>query len=73
MQLPPITFGDVSMLLAMSAVLLLLTTELVSSYSGQTTLIINKKKLRIVALAMGMSFLVTVAITMMNIISNLQP
>jgi accessory gene regulator protein AgrB len=67
MLLPPLTFQDISMLLAVSAILLLVTTEFAPSASGEKTLILDMKKLRNLALTLGILFLVTIVITMLNI------
>jgi len=40
---------------------LLITTQLISSYDGPATLLANKKTLKYAALAMGLLFLATVA------------
>jgi hypothetical protein len=71
MLLPPLTFQDLSMLLAVSAILLLVTAELVPYVSGEKTLISEVKKLRNLAVVLGVLFVVTVAITIFNIL-NLQ-
>jgi hypothetical protein len=68
MLLPPLTLQDLSILLAVSAILLLVTAELVPYVSGEKTLISEVKKLRNLALVLGVLFLVTVAITILNII-----
>jgi hypothetical protein len=62
MQLPPLTFSDLSLLLAVGAIILLITAELASPYYGLTNLTINKKKLQNAALTMGLLFLLPVAI-----------
>jgi hypothetical protein len=54
-----------------SAILLLVTAELVPYVSGEKTLISEVKKLRNLAIVLGVLFLVTVAITILNIILNL--
>ncbi|MGD0072599.1 MAG: hypothetical protein ABSB71_13685 [Candidatus Bathyarchaeia archaeon] len=71
MLLPPLTLQDLSILLAVSAILLLVTAELVPYVSGEKTLISEVKKLRNLAIVLGVLFLVTVAITILNIILNL--
>jgi len=71
MQLPPLTFSDLSLLLALGAIILLITAELTSPYYGLTNLTINKKKLRNAALTIGILFLVTVAIRIVNIITSI--
>ena len=63
MLLPPLTVQDLSMLLAVSAILLLVTAELVPYVFGEKTLISDMKKLRNLALVLGVLFVVTVAIT----------
>jgi hypothetical protein len=68
MLLPPLTLQDLSILLAVSAILLLVTAELVPYVSGEKTLISEVKKLRNLALVLGVLFLVTAAITILNII-----
>jgi len=62
MLLPPITVQDLSLLLAVSAILLLVTAELVPYVFGEKTLISDMKKLRNLALVLGVLFVVTVAI-----------
>jgi hypothetical protein len=66
MLLPPLTLQDISMLFAVSAILLLVTAELASSASRETTYVLDMKKLRNLAIALGILFLVTVAITIFN-------
>jgi hypothetical protein len=68
MQLPPLTFSDLSFLLAVGAISLLITSELASSQYGLTNLTINKKKLRNAALTTGLLFMVTIAIQIINTI-----
>ena len=70
MQIPPLTFSDLSLLLVLGAVILLITAELESPYYGLTNLTINKKKLKNVALTMGLLFIVTVGIRIINIITG---
>lgn len=62
MLLPPLTVQDLSVLLAVSAILLLVTAELVPYVFGEKTLISDMKKLRNLALVLGVLFVVTVAI-----------
>jgi hypothetical protein len=70
MQLPPLTFLDLSLLLTVDAIILLIIAELASPQYGLTNLTINKKKLRNAALTTGLLFLVTVAIRIINIITS---
>jgi hypothetical protein len=64
----PLSFWDMSLFLAVTAIILLVTSELLSPYYGKTNLTINKKRLRNVALASSTLFLVTVAIKIVTII-----
>ena len=59
-----------SLWLAVTAIILLITSELISPYYGKTNLLINKKRLRNVALTMSILFLITVAIRIYEIITS---
>ena len=61
-------FYDMSLWLAVTSIILLATSELISPYYGQTWLIIDKGHLRKVALVLGVLFLSTVAIRVYQII-----
>jgi hypothetical protein len=63
MLLPPITVQDLSILLAVSAILLLVTAELVPYIFGEKTLVSDMKKLRNISIVLGVLFLITIAIT----------
>ena len=57
----PLSMSDISLWLAFMAILLLITSELISSateYAGK--ILIEKKRLRLVALAFGIGFMITV-------------
>jgi len=64
----PLSFWDISLWLAITAIILLITSELISPYYGKTRILINKKRLKNAALAMSILFLVTVAIRIYGII-----
>jgi len=66
----PLSFWDISLWLAVTAIILLITSELISPYYGKTSLLINKKRLRNVALIMSIMFLITVAIRIYGIITS---
>jgi len=71
MDLPfPLSFWDISLLLAVTALVLLVTSELLSPYYGKTSLSINKKRLRTAAMTTSVLFLTTVAIRIATIILN---
>jgi hypothetical protein len=66
----PLSFWDISLWLAVTAIILLITAELTSPYYGQTNLLINKKNLKKAALTLGILFLITVAIRIYGIIAT---
>lgn len=55
----PMTLSDISLWLAVMAIILLITSEIVSSIT-EPQIIIEKKRLRLVAIALGIGFMVTV-------------
>jgi len=67
----PLTFWDISLWLAFISIILLVIAELISPYHGLTNLLINRKRLRRVALIMGVLFLITVVIRIVGIIYTL--
>ena len=66
----PLNLWDISLLLAITAIILLVTSELLSPYYGKTSLRINKTKLKNAALTTSILFLLTVAIRVGSIILN---
>jgi hypothetical protein len=64
----PLSFWDISLWLAVTAIILLITSELISPYYGKTNLLINKRRLRNVAIIVSTLFLITVAIRIATII-----
>ena len=57
----PLSISDIGLWLAAMAIILLTTSELLSSSSTYSrNIAIDKKRLRLVALALGMGFMVTV-------------
>jgi len=63
MLFPPVTVQDLSILLAASAILLLITAELLPYIFGEKTFVSDMKKLRNLALVLGALFLVTIVVT----------
>jgi hypothetical protein len=57
----PLGFWDLSLWTAIIAIILVATSELISPYYGKTRLLINRKRLRIIALIVALVFLATVA------------
>ena len=64
----PLSFWDISLWLAVTAIILLITSELISPYYGKTNILINKRRLRNVAIIVSTLFLITVAIRIATII-----
>jgi hypothetical protein len=66
----PLSFWDISLWLAVTSIILLVTSELISPYYGKTNLLINKKRLKNISLTVSILFLITVAIRIINIITS---
>jgi hypothetical protein len=64
----PIGFWDLSLWTAVVAIILLVTSELLSPYYGKTGIMINRHRLRLVALLVAFLFLGTVAYRVYQII-----
>jgi hypothetical protein len=59
----PLSLSDISLWLAITAIILLITSELLYSLPEYSTrIVIDKKLLRLVALGLGLGFLATVVI-----------
>jgi hypothetical protein len=66
----PLDFWNISLWLAVSGIILLITAQLVSAYDGKATLLIDQKKLKTAAVIMGILFLAMVAIRIYGIITS---
>jgi hypothetical protein len=66
----PLTFWDISLWLAVTAIILLIASELISPYYGKTNLLINKKRLKNTSLTISILFLTTAAIRIINMITT---
>jgi len=66
----PFDFWSISLWLAITSITLLVTAQLASAYDGKATLLIDQKKLRNTALAIGILFLATVAIHIYGIVTS---
>jgi len=64
----PLGFGDISLILAITAIILLITSEMLSPYYGKVNILVNKEKLKNAAMTFSIIFLATVAIRMAGII-----
>jgi len=56
----PLSFSDITLWLAITAMILLATSELISPYYGKTNLLIDKNRLRLAALGVGIVFIVSI-------------
>jgi len=56
----PLSLSDITLWLAVMAIILLITSELISSTEHSGNIVIEKTRLRIVALALGTGFMITV-------------
>ena len=66
----PLSFWDISLWLAVTAIILLVTSELISPHFGKTGILIEKRRLRTVALTVGLLFMFTVFIRIYLIIAS---
>jgi len=64
----PLSLSDMNILLGVVALLLLVTSTLVSSYHGKVKILISKKRLSGVAAVVAILFLVTVAVKIVDVI-----
>jgi len=63
----PLSLSDISLWLAVTAMILLVTSELISPYSEQFgDFVIEKSNLRLVALLLGAAFMVTVVMRVIS-------
>ena len=63
----PLTLQDIGLWLAVIAIILLATSQLLSPYHGKANLPINKKRLRTAAIVVGTLFMVTVVLRILQI------
>jgi hypothetical protein len=55
----PLSFLDMTILLAVVSSILMITAEFLSSYHGQVKILINKNRLTRISLAVGVAFIFT--------------
>jgi hypothetical protein len=67
----PLNIWDISLLLAITAIILMITSQLLNPYYGKVNLKINRARLRNSALATSILFLATVALKIISIILNM--
>ena len=66
----PLSLWDISLWLAVTAVILLATSELIFPYYGEKKILINKKRLRTVSLIFALLFMFTVFIRIYLIVTS---
>ncbi len=66
-----IDLWDISLLLAVTAIILLITSEMLSPYYGRVHVLISKKRLKNVAIVISTLFLGTVTIRVVGIVLGL--
>jgi len=59
-MISPLSLWDLSLWISVTAIILLVTSELLSPRYGRTSIIINEKRLRTAALSLGILFILTV-------------
>ena len=63
----PLSFSDISLWLAVMAIILLVTSELLTSSTGPLrNVAMERKRLRLLALALGLGFMATVVMRAFN-------
>jgi hypothetical protein len=65
----PVDLGELSILLAVTAIILLVTSELISS-NTRASILLDRKKLRRVAIVFSVLFLVIVGVRILEIASD---
>jgi len=65
----PLSFWDLGLWLAVVAIIVLATTEFISSYNGEATIFLEKSRLEKAALILGLIFIFIVAIRVYEIIA----
>ena len=65
----PLSFWDLSLVLAVVAIVLSITYDLASSYRGRSSLAIEKKVLKRTALMFGFAFVFTVLVRVYQMLS----
>lgn len=67
---PPLSSSDFSVWIAFVAIILLVTTELLSPRYGSSRIVLNRKRLRAVALVVALIFLGTLAYTIFEMLTK---
>ena len=65
----PLDLGDICVLVAVIAIILLVSSEMLSSYYGNVDILIDKKKLRNATVSVVITLIVTLAVRIVTILS----
>ncbi len=65
-----VSVWDIGLWLAVSSIILLITSELLAPYYGRNRVTIDVKRLRAVAIASGIAFLIIAAIRIFTIVGG---
>ncbi len=65
-----LSLSDLSLWTAVTAIILLVSSEILSPYYGRTEMVINYRRLRIMGLVIGFIFLVTVIFRVYQIVTH---
>jgi len=65
----PLTFWDIGLWIAVIAIILLATLEVLSPYYGQTSIVIEENRLKMVALFFALLFVLIILIQVYRIIT----
>jgi hypothetical protein len=63
----PLTLRDLNLFFATAAIVLLVTSEVISPYYGKANMKVNRKRLRNAAITTSILFLITVALRILKI------
>jgi len=66
----PLSLTDFSLWVAITAIILLITSELLSPSYGKTRIMINRRRLRMAALGLAIIFLISVAYRIYEIVGG---
>jgi hypothetical protein len=66
----PLGIWDISLLLAITAIILLITSEMLSQYYGKINIRINRRKLRNTSIAASIVFLVTFILKIIQLVTS---
>jgi hypothetical protein len=66
----PLGIWDISLLLAITTIILLITSEMLSQYYGKINVRINRRKLRNTSIAASIVFLITVILRIILLVTS---